>query len=179
MNLERLKFRAKSGDEWLYGIPHKTPLGNWMMRDKDGASRYVDPDTIGQCVTTFNDKEVFEGDLIYVAIATSDVADVPLGSGLYYHNILEVWYNEENASYYPFDEFKGYCEYIAGNIHDRVIKLDGKQYKAVFEGNERPVNGCEGCALKDANVCWGHTEFCNAFQDEEHAYWHFEVIDHE
>ena len=177
MSIERLRFRAKTtGGSWLYGIPHKTPLGNWMMRDDQGAGRYIDPETIGQLVTTLNDKEVFEGDLIYVEIPASDVADVPLGYGTYYHNILEVQYNEESASYYPFDEFEGYGEYVAGNIHDRVIEYKGKRYKAVFEGNERPANGCEGCALKDSKACWGGREFCNAFQDEDHSFWHFELI---
>lgn len=177
MELERIKYRAKDKftGRWVYGFPRKTALGNWVMYDGD--RRYcIVPETLGRYVTTLNDKEVFENDLIYVAIPASDVADVPLGSGLYYHNILEVWYNEENASYYPFDEFKGYCEYVAGNVHDKVIRLEDKQYKAVFEGNERPVNECEGCALKDAKVCWGGTEFCNAFQDEDHTYWHFELI---
>ena len=177
MQTERLKFRAKATDgSWLYGIPFRTTLGNWMMHDKQGAGRYIDPDTIGQLVAVLNGKEVYEGDLIYVEIPASDVADVPLGSGVYYKNILEVQYYEESASYYPFDEFKGYCEEVVGNIHDREIQYEGKRYKAVFEGNERPANGCEDCALKDIRACWGGREFCDAFQDEDHSYWHFELI---
>lgn len=177
MELERIKYRAKEKftGRWVYGFPYKSSFGNWFILTETNKYHVLE-ETLGSYVTTLNDKEVFEGDLIYVAIPASDVADVQLGSGLYYHNILEVYYDEGNACYFPFDEFEGYCEYVAGNVHDRVIQLEGKQYKAVFDGNERPAGGCERCALKDAKVCWGHTEFCNAFQDEDHSYWHFESI---
>lgn len=177
MELERIKYRAKDKftGRWVYGFPRKTGLGNWVIYAGD-RRHCILPETLGRYVTTINDKEVYEGDLIYVEIPASDVADVPLGYGVYYHNILEVQYNEESASYYPFDEFKGYCEYVAGNIHDRVIKYEGKQYKAVFEGNERPANGCEDCALNVIGACWGGREFCDVFQDEYHSYWQFELI---
>lgn len=65
--MREIKYRAKAADgSWLYGIPQKTYLGNWMMLDKSGVGRYVDPETICQ-YTGLKDKEgrvIYEGDII-------------------------------------------------------------------------------------------------------------------
>ncbi len=61
------KFRAKTTDgKWMYGIPYKTPLGFWSMRDKDGTGYCIDPDTIGQFTECYDvtGREIYEDDIL-------------------------------------------------------------------------------------------------------------------
>ena len=76
--MRELKYRAKDKftGRWVYGFPRKTSLNNWVIYN--GERRYcILPETLGQCVANLNGKEVFEDDLIYVAIPASDVAVGP------------------------------------------------------------------------------------------------------
>ncbi len=171
----KIKYRAidRATNQWVYGYPYKSELGNWFILTE--TSKYhIKEETLGKFVTTLNDKEVYEGDLIYVAIPASDVADVPRGSGLYHHDFYKVCYNDSCASYFPFDEFVGYCEEVVGNVHDCLIEWEGKRYKALCDDNDDPVRDCSKCAFHSAGVCLGDTEFCNVYQADNHIYWHFE-----
>lgn len=126
MNLERLKFRAKSGDEWLYGIPQKTPLGNWMMRDKQEAGRYVDPDTIGQ-YTGLKDKdgkEIYEGDIL-----STDLAK-PFCEVIFRNGCFVLRLNDGGKDFYdifsPLDDKVTQTKYhsVIGNIFDNKNLLE-------------------------------------------------------
>ena len=66
--MRKIEYRAidRSDGGWVYGIPYKTDLGNWMMRDDGGAIYPIDPETIGQ-ITDFKDvadRNIYEGDML-------------------------------------------------------------------------------------------------------------------
>ncbi len=72
----KIKFKALSNGEWVYGQPVKSILGNWKMYN-DGNISFIDPDTICQ-YTGFNDiegNEVYEGDICTIKNSTKAVVE--------------------------------------------------------------------------------------------------------
>ena len=61
--MRRIHFRAKSrlNGQWVYGIPYKTAINNWII-----GMEPIDPETIGQ-ITDFKDvadRNIYEGDML-------------------------------------------------------------------------------------------------------------------
>ena len=164
-----IKFRGRSitSGKWVYGTFSKLSNGEALIFSPDPENKKklfydkVDPDTVGQFTgIELNGREVYEDDIIYVEIPASDVADVPLGYGIYYAGNQVVRYDDEKGRFEPFHEFEGYCEKVVGNIHNKMIVVDDKLYSV--EPNKEHSECCQLCTLK-SDKCRSE---CEIFDDE-------------
>ena len=113
--MREILYRAKTlgKGKWIFGIPRKTPLGNWLMRDNgDGAGLAIDPGTLGQStgIEDIDGHVIFEGDTIRVSVFPTEYA---------------VIYDSDRCSFIGVSgdgrriHLSSYRRYtITGNIHD-------------------------------------------------------------
>lgn len=121
--MREIKFRAKdrATNQWVYGYPYKSELGNWFILTE--TSKYhIDNDTFGEYtgIKDIKGREIYEGDIVQIywggdyedkslkGIITWDNASLKIlihGKEINYYNTFEVEY--------PFKSYE-----IIGNIHE-------------------------------------------------------------